>query len=397
MSIPLVDKYRAGSFSEIKGQDFAVERLKYFFDNFPDYKKAMILFGPAGTGKTSLAYALAKEYEAEIIEINSSDLRNRDQIDRIIKPASEQMSLFNQTKIILVDEVDGIAGVDRGGLQALLEIIRNTSFPIIMTANDIWHKKFAELRKNSEIVPVKQLNYKTIFYYLREVVAKEELKVDGENLLRIAIKCNGDVRAALNDLDVLKEEDEESEEVLSKELIQRDEKKDIFTIMKEVFKNKFTKETLRIYDKTDMTLDEIFLWIEENIPNEYRGEELYKAFNALSLADVFRGRIYRRQYWRFLVYQNLFLSAGISSAKLRPKFGFTSYKKPTRILKTWIFNQKNAKRKSIVLKYRDKNHISYKKALKEFPYLIGLLKNPQVHEELKLNSKEIDYIKELRN
>lgn len=43
----------------------------------------------------------------------------------------------------------------------------------------------------------------------------------------------------------------------------------------------------------------IFLWIEENIPYEYKGEELARAYDALSIADVFRGRIHRQQHWRF--------------------------------------------------------------------------------------------------
>ena len=53
----------------------------------------------------------------------------------------------------------------------------------------------------------------------------------------------------------------------------------------------------------------------ENIPKEYSGKALEKAYDALSNADKFRGRIYRQQFWRFLVYQNIFQTAGISHAK----------------------------------------------------------------------------------
>ncbi|PIN89985.1 hypothetical protein COU61_02905 [Candidatus Pacearchaeota archaeon CG10_big_fil_rev_8_21_14_0_10_35_13] len=386
-----VEKYRVKSFSDVKGQDFAIEKLRFFFKSFSgDGKKALILYGPAGTGKTSLAHALSKEVNAEIMEINSSDLRNADQIDKVVRPASEQRSLFNTNKVILVDEVDGIATRDRGGLSALLDIIKTSSVPIIMTANDIWDKKFAQLRQVSEVVPVKQLNYKTIFYLLKDIVIKEKLNVDDESLLRVAIKCNGDVRAGLNDLDVIKEEGEVK--ALSLNLLNRDEKKDIFTILKEVFKNRFSNDIIRIFDKTDMSLDEILLWLEENIPYEYKDEELWRAFDALSKADVFKGRIIRRQYWRFLVYQNFFLSAGVSAAKLKPKFGFTSYKKPSRILKTWIINQKNAKRKSVVLKYCAFNHISYRKANRDFSMIVNVFKLPEVQKELKFSPEEIKYV-----
>ena len=70
-----------------------------------------------------------------------------------------------------------------------------------------------------------------------------------------------------------------------------------------------------------MPLDEIILWVEKNLPMEYEGEELARAFDLLSKVDVFKGRIYKQQYWRFLVYENAFLSYGISSSKKQVKFG----------------------------------------------------------------------------
>ena len=57
-------------------------------------------------------------------------------------------------------------------------------------------------------------------------------------------------------------------------------------------------------------------WIEENIPEEYGKEDLEKAFDMLSRADVFRGRIMRRQYYRFMVYQIAFLTASIKPIQI---------------------------------------------------------------------------------
>ena len=92
-----------------------------------------------------------------------------------------------------------------------------------------------------------------------------------------------------------------------------------------------------------MNLDEIILWIEENIPHEYKGISLARAYERLSKADIFRGRIYRQQYWRFMVYENILLSYGISASKNLEapiNSNFVRYKKPTRILKIWLHNQK---------------------------------------------------------
>ena len=111
------------------------------------------------------------------------------------------------------------------------------------------------------------------------------------------------------------------------------------------------------------------LWLEENIPREYDNEELEKAFNSLSRADVFRGRIRRWQYYRFLVYQSLLMSAGVSLAKKQANNKFTNYQRTSRILKIWIMNMKNAKRKEFVKELAPKVHLSPKKLIKELPYM----------------------------
>ena len=142
-----------------------------------------------------------------------------------------------------------------------------------------------------------------------------------------------------------------------------------------------------------MTTDEIILWVEENIPTEYAGEELFKAYEALSKVDIFKGRIYKQQYWRFLVYENILLSYGISASKKNVKTGFTSYKKPTRILKIWLNNQRTAKKKSIAIKYAKYVHVGQKRAMQEFPIIKQIINsNPNIQKELKLNEEEIEYL-----
>ena len=145
-----------------------------------------------------------------------------------------------------------------------------------------------------------------------------------------------------------------------------------------------------------MNLDEISLWVEKNIPLEYSGNALERAQDALSKADVFKGRIYRQQHWRFLVYQNFFLSAGISAATRLKYQKFQSYQKPTRILKIWMSNMKNAKKKSIITKYSQLTHMSKKKAAKEsflLPLILSNLSQKEI-KKIELDEKELDYIKD---
>ncbi|MCK5043861.1 replication factor C large subunit [Candidatus Pacearchaeota archaeon] len=387
--LPLIEKYRAKSFSDIKGQDIVIEEIKAFFQTFPK-KKALILNGPVGTGKTSMVLALGKEQNLELFELNASDLRNRSSLEAVLKPSTQQQSLFKKGKLILMDEADGITTSDRGGLPELLALIDKTSFPIIITANDIWQKKFNLLRKKCQLITLKELNKETISEILKNVLQKENKQLKPETQNIIIELSKGDVRAALNDLQSALIS---GEETFVSETHEREKEETIFNVLKKVFQEPTDKKTISVYNNLNQDLNEISLWIEENIPTEYSGQALAKAYDSLSRADLFKGRIYRQQYWRFLVYQNIFLSYGISSAKRNIKTGFTSYKKPTRILKIWLNNQKNIKKKSIAEKYAQYVHIGKKRAMNEFQTIKQIIKYyPDTQKQLKLNEEEIEYI-----
>lgn len=394
-TLPLIEKYRATSFQEIKGQDIVIQEVITFFKTFP-MKKALILNGPVGIGKTCMALALAKEFNLELFELNASDLRNRSKLDEVLKPATAQKSLFKKGKLILMDEADGITGSDRGGLPELLVLIDKTKHPIIITANDIWQRKFNLLRKKCHLINLKELKDEIVLEILIDVLEKEKVPDQNINLKTIntiAKKSRGDIRAALNDLQTILELGQEA--YISEE-IEREKQETIFNALKNIFQNPTDKTTISVFNNTKLDLNEILLWVEENIPLEYQGKALAKAYDSLSKADLFKGRIYRQQYWRFLVYQNFFLSAGISaSTKLKNK-KFISYKKPTRILKIWLSNQKNAKKKSITIKYAKLTHMSKKKANKESFLFPLILNNKQTQKKLDLDEKEQKWLEEKR-
>ena len=101
-SITWSEKYRPKRFVEIRGQDLAIVKLKDFLKKKAPGKKAIILHGSPGTGKTSLAHVIANEINSEIFELNASDLRDREKILSVLKPAAEQQSLLKRGKIILL-------------------------------------------------------------------------------------------------------------------------------------------------------------------------------------------------------------------------------------------------------------------------------------------------------
>ena len=214
-------------------------------------------------------------------------------------------------------------------------------------------------------------------------------------------QSRGDVRAALNDLQSVFDLGEDMASSLSEDnetgkIGVREQGRVIFDNLKKLFQDETDEKTLRIFDNSDLKLDEILLWVEENVTLEYQGKALFRAIDALSRADIFKGRIYRQQYWRFLVYENFFLTAGISAATQLKSNKFVSYKRPSRILKIWLANQKNARIKSIVSRYASLCHMSKKKAMKDrylLPFILDNL-DERTKNRLDFDEKEEDYLKE---
>lgn len=380
----LVNRYKPRKLSEIIGNKIALGKLKDFVSNFNNKKKkAIILYG--GYGKTSSVYALANEINYEVVEINASDVRNKDNIHDVINSSMKQKSLFKEGKIILIEEVDQFSGLkDRGGITLLNSVIEESYFPIIMVADNPWDKKISNLRSKSELIEFKELTFYEIFMFLKKVRDKENFTVDDSVIREIAIKNKGDMRGAINDLDVLRDGD------LSL-LSDRDKKEDIFHVLKMILQGKNVDRIFEVINNTD--LEELELWLDENLPLEYKGEELIDAYNMMSKADVFKGRIRRMQYWRFLVYVNTFLGVGVALSKKNVKSGFVRYKKSERILRLWRAKMSNSKRDSIAEKISKKTHTSKKKTLGEFTYFKIMLKNnKELCEELDFNEEEIKWV-----
>jgi len=105
--------------------------------NFIKNKGKILLIGPTGSCKTSAVYAIANGLDLEVIEVNASDIRNKEGIERTVGSSANQRSLFSKERIVLIDEIDALSGMeDRGGAQAIASIIKSSSCCIVMTANE---------------------------------------------------------------------------------------------------------------------------------------------------------------------------------------------------------------------------------------------------------------------
>lgn len=401
--VPWTKKYLPSSSKDIVGQEEAVTTLRNFVQNFKKHRNnAVIIYGPTGTGKTAAAYAVAREFDLELLEINASDFRNKDHINSIVGNASKQLSLFFKGKVILVDEVDGLSGMqDRGGIQALTDLIDTTSFPIICTCTDPFDKKFANLRKKALLIEFKPLGYETVLAMLKGICNKEKIRHSEDDLKMLARISAGDARAAINDLQLLtagkdgKELRKEDLELLGERL----KTDSIENALLKVFKTTKADIAARAFDNITEDLNEVALWIDENLPYEYKKpEELARAYDCLSKADIFNRRIKRWQHWRFLVYINALLSVGIATSKDEKNKDVIKYKRTGRLLKIYISNMKYMKRKAIAEKIAEKTHASTKRVIKDvMPYIQFIARKnksyaKQLGEDLELEEEELEWL-----
>ncbi|MBR9676867.1 replication factor C large subunit [Candidatus Woesearchaeota archaeon] len=396
---PWTKKYQPASTAKIKGQHVAIAKLVDFIKNYKKQKKrSLILHGPTGTGKTASVYAIATELDLELIEVNASDFRNADQIEQKLGNALGQQSLFFKQKLILVDEIDGLSGTkDRGGAKALNQLIKTSTYPIICTANDVYEKKLSTIRKSSELAQFHSLQYITIYNELKKIVTQENITVDDTTLKSLARRAGGDLRGAITDLQTL------GKKITTEDLDYlggRAQEENILQALARIFKTSDLKIALEAMQNVDMTPQEIMLWLEHNIPLEYKKpQDLVRAYDALSRADVFLGRIRRWQHWRFWVYAGALQTGGVAVAKDEKQQGFTKYSPTDRILKTWIANQKNNKKKIVAQKLAEHTHTSTRRAFKDtVPLLKNIFKHDkaqaaQIASSLELQNDEIEWLK----
>lgn len=386
--------HRPKSLSEFVGQDSAVFKLESFLSNFSK-GKGLFLYGPPGTGKTSSVHAFASEHGYDLLELNASDARNKSQLQEFLSKACGQASLFGTKKIILLDEVDGLSGMkDRGAATVIADYMKKSIFPIVVTGSDVFDKKFAPMKKVSDLVEFAPLSSSDIVVLLQRIIDRESLSISSEDLRSIARHAAGDVRAALNDLFTLAIVASSSVD----DVAARKRTIEITQALIPVFKSTDPKVVFGSFDDVDEDLDKIFLWVDQNLPREYLDSaSLSAAYETLSLADRFFGRIRKWQYYRYYVYCYLLLSVGIALSKDKKSSVPPRYAQPSRLLKYWQKNMQYAKRKAIVAKLAKGTNISQKTALQDsLPLLLSVLAfNKSVQEELEITPDEVAWLKKL--
>ncbi len=325
------EKYFPDNFGQFIGNsDIAEKTLEWAKKwNAGEKQPPLLLWGQTGSGKTCLAYLVAKQFSWGIVELNSSDLRSKDAVEKIAGTASQNAPMFGSRRLVLLDEVDALTSRDRGGAGAISSIVKNSKNPLILTATDIFSdKSISALRFVCRAFEFKKINYLSIAKRLGEILQGEKVTYDAEAIKELAKNSSGDMRSALLDLETLSYSGKITVDDL-KSLSSRERQQKVFTIMKSIFKGTDFAQVRSMRMQSDLSNEMLFNWVEENIARQYTNpNDVALAFDRLSRADIFNGRIYNKQHWGFLRYSTELAAEGVALSKEKPNTDFVMYQFP---------------------------------------------------------------------
>ncbi|ELY57424.1 replication factor C large subunit [Natronolimnohabitans innermongolicus] len=325
------ETYRPTTLSEVRGNNKARDNLEQWAKTWDDHRDAVIVHGSPGVGKTSAAHALASDMGWPVMELNASDSRGADVIERVAGEAAKSGTLTGGEagrRLVILDEADNFHGnADYGGSAEVTRVVKDANQPIVLVANEFYDMS-QSLRNACETIEFRDVSKRSIVPVLRDICRREGIEFEEDALEKIAADTSGDLRSAVNDLQAVAEDTDRLtvDDVVTS---QRDTTEGIFDFLDTVIKEEDAEGALRASYDVDENPDEMLNWIEDNVPKDYRGAELADAYEFLANADRWLGRVRATQNYSYWRYATDNMTAGVASSRREPKGGWTRYGPPS--------------------------------------------------------------------
>ncbi|CAI2041847.1 hypothetical protein SEUBUCD646_0H02540 [Saccharomyces eubayanus] len=219
-------KYAPTNLQQVCGNRGSVTKLTNWLANWENSKKsgfknagrdgsgvfrAAMIYGPPGIGKTTAAHLIAKELGYDILEQNASDVRSKTLLNAGVRNALDNMSVIGYFKhnaepqnlngkhfVIIMDEVDGMSGGDRGGVGQLAQFCRKTSTPLILICNERNLPKMRPFDRVCLDIQFRRPDANSIKSRLMTIAIREKFKLDPNVIDRLIQTTRGDIRQVIN-------------------------------------------------------------------------------------------------------------------------------------------------------------------------------------------------------
>lgn len=191
------EKYRPDTIGDLVGNQKQIKKIVNYIQNFNKEDDPLLLYGPPGLGKTSVVNAIIKDLGLASYNIDASDKRTKGTIGEELNEVSKAGGFLGEMRVVVVDEVDNL---DRGGSQAVNQAIKSATQPIIMMCNDYWDGVPKSLRNKCDDIEFESINEGPMVQRLMYICDQEGIDYEVDALRKIAQDADGDMRAAINNL-----------------------------------------------------------------------------------------------------------------------------------------------------------------------------------------------------
>lgn len=350
------DKYKPQTFDDIVGASTIISKLKQWLLDWNDVilkgnkkkiefkgrslkpenpnSRACLISGQPGIGKTTLVRLVCKDLGYRTYEENASCQRNKASINNISGYLQDSKTLFfqkdnkskgiesvvNNKNVIIMDEIDGTGGNDdRGGVSALIQIIKKTLIPIIFICNDDKSQKLKSLTNNTYNLKCNRPSSQQIAKRLLYICTKENIKPEMNALERLAELTNNDIRQSILYLEMIKRRPGNGNQMKLryKDIINLSSQKDTSILLNNFqaagrLLNRDAKN-MSLYEKQNLYFidpDFIPLLIQENYLKCFLNEKeeskletlekISEASDSISFADILDLKIRKNNFWTLL-------------------------------------------------------------------------------------------------